>query len=245
MAMMSPGSGDLPPPDSRSFAALRDQMVERQVAARGVRDALVLAAMRKVPREAFLPAAIRDVAYEDAPVPIEGEQTMSQPYIVGVMTEALGLKGGENVLEIGAGSGYAAAVLAEIAGKVTTVERIAALADRAAAALAEQGYGNVEVVQGDGSRGWPAAAPYDAIAVAAAGPQVPDSLKSQLKIGGRLVMPVGADQHSQELVRVIRVGEADYQYEHLGDVRFVPLLGAEGWNAPEPKASKRRTKRER
>jgi protein-L-isoaspartate(D-aspartate) O-methyltransferase len=239
--MASPDSNDPPPPDSGSFAVLRDQMVARQVAARGVRDPLVLAAMRKVPREAFLPGKMRDLAYEDAPVPIAGEQTMSQPYIVALMAEALRLEGGENVLEIGAGSGYAAAVLAEIAGHVTTIERIAVLADAAAAKLAELGYGNVEVHQGDGTRGWPERAPYDAIVVAAGGPQVPESLKAQLAIGGRLVMPVGADQCGQELVRVTRVGDQDYRREHIGDVRFVPLLGAEGWQPPEPAARKRGT----
>lgn len=231
--MTSPAS-DLPPLSGRSFAVLRELMVERQIAARGVHDPRVLAAMRKVPREAFLPEPMRDLAYEDAPVPIAAEQTMSQPYIVALMVEALLLQGGDNVLEIGAGSGYAAAVLGEIAGHVTTVERIAGLADAAAAKLAALGYGDVDVHRGDGTRGWPAAAPYDAIVVAAGGPQVPESLKAQLKIGGRLVMPVGADQHAQQLVRLTRLGEADFKWEHLGDVRFVPLLGAEGWQQPEP-----------
>ena len=232
--MTSPASGSPPPLNGRSFAVLRELMVERQIVARGVHDPRVLAAMRKVPREAFLPEPMRDLAYEDAPVPIAGEQTMSQPYIVALMAEALLLQGGDNVLEIGAGSGYAAAVLGEIAGRVTTVERIAALAEAAAARLAELGYRNVDVHQGDGSRGWPQAAPYDAIVVAAAGPQVPDSLKAQLKIGGRLVMPVGADQHAQQLVRLTRLGEADFKCDHFGDVRFVPLLGAEGWQRVEP-----------
>jgi protein-L-isoaspartate(D-aspartate) O-methyltransferase len=233
--MAPPDPGDSSQQASRDCAALREQMVERQVAGRGVRDARVLAAMRKVPREAFLPARMRDVAYHDAPVPLSDEQTMSQPYIVGLMTEALRLHGGENVLEIGAGSGYAAAVLAEIAGRVTTIERIAALAERAAAKLAELGYRHVHVHPGDGSRGWPDQAPYDAIVVAAGGPQVPDSLKRQLAIGGRLVMPIGADQSNQRLVRVTRTREADYQTEPLRHVRFVPLLGAEGWAVPEPK----------
>ena len=231
--MTSPAS-DLPPLSGRSFAVLRELMVERQIAARGVHDPRVLAAMRKVPREAFLPEPMRDLAYEDAPVPIAAEQTMSQPYIVALRVEALLLQGSDNVLEIGAGSGYAAAVLGEIAGHVTTVERIAGLADAAAAKLAALGYGDVDVHRGDGTRGWPAAAPYDAIVVAAGGPQVPESLKAQLKIGGRLVMPVGADQHAQQLVRLTRLGEADFTREHLGDVRFVPLLGAEGWQQPEP-----------
>ena len=170
-----------------------------------MRDELVLDAMRKVPRELFLPEKLREFAYEDSPLPIAGEQTISQPYIVAFMTEALMLKGGEKVLEIGAGSGYAAAVLSEIAADVYTVERLGQLAEKAAARLADLGYDNVHVLHGDGTKGWPEHAPYDAIVVAAGGPQVPESLKEQLKIGGRLVIPVGADQRAQELVRVTRI----------------------------------------
>ena len=179
-------------------------MVRHHIAARGVRDELVLEAIGKVPRELFLPKNLREFAYEDSPLPIAGEQTISQPYIVAFMAEALMLKGGEKVLEIGAGSGYAAAVLSEIAANVYTVERLGALAEKAAATLAELGYDNVHVLHGDGTKGWPEHAPYDAIVVAAGGPQVPESLKEQLKIGGRLVIPVGADQRTQELVRVTR-----------------------------------------
>ena len=166
------------------------------------------------------------------PLPIEEGQTISQPYIVAFMTEALALRGGEKVLEIGAGSGYAAAVLSEIAADVYTVERHGPLAEKAAATLADLGYDNVHVLHGDGTRGWPAHAPYDAIIVAAGGPTIPESLKEQLKIGGRLVIPVGADQHVQELVRVTRIAKSEYRREDLADVRFVPLLGEEGW-APE------------
>jgi protein-L-isoaspartate(D-aspartate) O-methyltransferase len=187
--------------------------------------------MRKVPRESFLSEKLREFAYEDSPLPIAGEQTISQPYIVAFMAEALMLKGGEKVLEIGAGSGYAAAVLSEIAADVYTVERLGQLADKAAAKLAELGYDNVHVLHGDGTRGWPEHAPYDAIVVAAGGPQVPESLKQQLKIGGRLVIPVGADQRSQELVRVIRISANEYLSEDIADVRFVPLIGEEGWAA--------------
>ena len=212
-----------------SFLALRKEMVERDIAARGVRDELVLDAMRKVPRELFLPQALREFAYEDSPLPIDGEQTSSQPYIVAFMAESLMLKGGEKVLEIGAGSGYAAAVLSEIAANVYTVERLGPLAEKAAATLAELGYDNVHVLHGDGTRGWPAHAPYDAIVVAAGGPQVPESLKEQLKIGGRLVIPVGADQRSQELVRVTRISVDEYRSEDIADVRFVPLIGEQGW----------------
>ena len=204
-------------------------MVAHNIAARGVRDELVLQAMGKVPRELFLPKNLREFAYEDLPLPIAGEQTISQPYIVAFMAEALMLKGGDKVLEIGAGSGYAAAVLSEIAANVYTVERLGQLADKAAARLADLGYDNIHVLHGDGTRGWPEHAPYDAIVVAAGGPQVPESLKEQLKIGGRLVIPVGTDQRSQELVRVTRISADEYRSEDIADVRFVPLIGEEGW----------------
>ncbi len=214
------------------YKKFRDEMVEKSIFARGVRSKLVLDAMRSVPRESFLPTKLREFAYEDAPLPIEEGQTISQPYIVAFMTEALMLRGGEKVLEIGAGSGYAAAVLSEIAADVYTVERHGPLAEKAAATLADLGYDNVHVLHGDGTRGWPAHAPFDAIVVAAGGPTVPESLKEQLKIGGRLVIPVGADLRTQELVRVTRISQNEYRREDLADVRFVPLLGEEGW-APE------------
>ena len=219
----------LPGVTHEKFLARRLEMVEQSIAARGVRDELVLEAMRKVPRELFLPEKLREFAYDNSPLPIADEQTISQPYIVAFMAEALLLKGDEEVLEIGAGSGYAAAVLSEIAAQVYTVERVGRLARTAAETLAELGYDNVHVRHGDGTRGWPEHAPYDAIVVAAGGPQVPESLKSQLKVGGRLVMPVGSDQLVQELVRVTRVTETEYQSEDIADVRFVPLIGAEGW----------------
>ena len=217
----------------KSFPSLRAEMVERNIVARGVRDDLVLEAMRKVPRELFLPKNLREFAYEDSPLPIAGEQTISQPYIVAFMAEALMLKGGEKVLEIGAGSGYAAAVLSEIAANVYTVERLGQLADKAAATLADLGYDNVHVLHADGTRGWPEHAPYDAIVVAAGAPQVPESLKQQLKLGGRLVIPVGTDQRSQELVRVVRVSKNEYRSEDIADVRFVPLIGEQGWAIPK------------
>lgn len=224
----------------------REHMVEEQIEARGVRSKIVLDAMGKVPREAFLPERLREFAYEDSPLPIAAGQTISQPYIVALMTEALDLEGGEKVLEIGTGSGYAAAVLAEIAAEVYTVERIGQLADKAASTLEDLGYSNVHVVHGDGTLGWAAAAPYDAIVVAAGGPEIPGSLKEQLKLGGRLVIPVGTDPRVQELVRVTRISDADFKSEDIADVRFVPLVGKEGW-APEelPVPSKPRPARAR
>ena len=213
-------------------ARLRNDMVDLQIARRGVRSHLVLDAMRTVPREAFLPEPMREFAYEDAPLPIAEGQTISQPYIVALMADALALKGGEKVLEIGTGSGYAAAVLSRIARSVYTVERIGQLAEKAAAALADLGYRNVHVLHGDGTRGWSEHAPYDAIVVAAGGPEVPESLKAQLKVGGRLVIPVGENRRVQELLRVIRVSVDKYRTDDIADVRFVPLVGEEGW-APE------------
>ena len=160
-------------------------------------------------------------------------QTISQPYIVAFMADALLLRGGEHVLDIGTGSGYAAAVLAEIAANVYSVERIGQLAEKAAVKLAKLGYDNVHVLHADGTKGWPEHAPYDAIVVAAGGPKIPESLQQQLKVGGRLVIPVGTEVRAQELVRVTRVSETEFRREDLADVRFVPLLGKEGW---EPEA---------
>ncbi|MDR3534781.1 MAG: protein-L-isoaspartate(D-aspartate) O-methyltransferase [Rhodopila sp.] len=215
------------------LSKLREHMVEHQIAARGVRSKIVLDAMRKVPREAFLPERMREFAYEDAPLPIAAGQTMSQPYIVALMTEALDLEGGEKVLEIGTGSGYAAAILAEIASEVYTVERIGQLGEKAASTLEDLGYSNVHVVHGDGTLGWAAAAPYDAIVVAAGGPEIPESLKGQMKVGGRLVIPVGTDPRAQELVRVTRTSNTEFESEDIADVRFVPLVGKEGWSPEE------------
>ena len=215
------------------LSKLREDMVENQIAARGIRSEAVLGALRKVPREAFLPERLREFAYEDSPLPIAAGQTISQPYIVALMTEALDLQGGERVLEIGTGSGYAAAVLAEIAAEVYTVERIGELAEKAASTLEALGYRNVHVVHGDGTLGWAAAAPYDAIIVAAGGPEVPQSLKQQLKVGGRLVIPVGTDPRAQELVRVTRISNEEFKSEDIADVRFVPLVGKEGWAPAE------------
>lgn len=227
----------------KDLAERRSSMVDLQIAARGVRAANVLDAMREVPREAFLPERLREFAYDDAPLPIAEGQTISQPYIVALMAEALALEGGERVLEIGTGSGYAAAVLSRIAGKVFTVERIGQLAENAAAQLADLGYANVHVRHSDGTRGWNEEAPFDAIVVAAGGPEVPAALRRQLKIGGRLVIPVGEDPRLQELVRVTRLSEDEYRTEDLLDVRFVPLVGEAGWTTEEAEAGEPRRTR--
>ena len=213
------------------FDRARETMVSQQIAARGVRDPRVLAAMGRVPRERFVTPQLAALAYDDTPLPIGADQTISQPYIVAFMIESLGLEGGEKVLEIGTGSGYAAAVLAEIAGAVFTIERIEELASRSGGLLAELGYDNVTVVHGDGTLGLPGEAPFDAIVVTAGGPDVPHTLQEQLAVGGRLVIPVGASREWQALVRITRVGADEYRREDLADVRFVPLVGAEGWNA--------------
>lgn len=211
----------------------RRRMVAEQIEPWGVREPKVLAAMLAVPREAFVPAVERPFAYADMPLPIGAGQTISQPLVVADMTEKLLLQGGETVLEIGTGSGYAAAVLAEIAGAVYTVERIEMLAARARAALHQRGYDHVTVICGDGTLGYAAAAPYDAILVTAGGPRVPESLKRQLKIGGRLVMPVGSHVYRQYLHRVTRTGEDQWREEVLAPVAFVPLIGEEGWSEDE------------
>ena len=213
---------------------LREEMVVRQIAARGVRSPKVLAAMRKVRREGYVPSYLGEFAYEDSPLPIEEEQTISQPYIVAFMVEALGLEGDEKVLEIGTGSGYAAAVLAEIAAEVYTIERHDKLARIATERLARDGYGNVTVRTGDGTLGWAEHAPFDAIIVAAGGPKVPESLQQQLAVGGRLVIPVGAEVGLQKLIRITRRGHDDFRREELANVRFVPLVGAEGWRERGP-----------
>jgi protein-L-isoaspartate(D-aspartate) O-methyltransferase len=195
------------------------------IEARGVRDPLVLAAMREVPREAFVPEALRGSAFDDTPLPIDEGQTISQPYMVAFMIEALGLAGGERVLEVGTGSGYAAAVLGRVAAEVWTVERHASLARRAAERLAALGVRNVHVAEADGIRGWPERSPYDAIVVAAGATRVPEALVEQLAEGGRLVLPLGPDAESQRLVRLTRRG-GGLDREAIADVRFVPLIGA-------------------
>ncbi len=214
----------------KSFTDRRREMVEQQIASRGVVDTGVLRAMREVPRECFVPEAMLEFAYEDSPLPIEEGQTISQPYIVAVMAEALGLSAEDRVLEIGAGSGYAAAVLSRMVREVYAIERHPLLAELARQRVKDLDYGNVEVLCGDGTLGWAEHAPFDAIVVAAGGPEIPKSLLEQLEIGGRLVIPVGDDARFQELVRIERAGEHEYSRRSLGRVRFVPLIGSEGWS---------------
>ena len=204
-------------------------MVESQIRQRGVSDPRVLAAMAKVPRHRFVPEQLRDQAYGDYPLPIGEDQTISQPYIVALMTEALELTGQEKVLELGTVSGYQAAVLAELARLVFTIERLPTLAHMARRVLTELGYTNITIRVGDGTLGWPEEAPFDAILVTAGAPQVPAPLVEQLGLGGRLVIPVG-DRFSQTLTRVRRTPAGNLQTEYLGGCRFVKLIGRHGWD---------------
>jgi protein-L-isoaspartate(D-aspartate) O-methyltransferase len=212
------------------FAQARADMVEHQIARRGVSDPLVLKAMARVPREAFVLSGWEDEAYEDQPLPIDERQTISQPFIVAYMIEAAGLRPGARALEIGTGSGYAAAIMAAIAERVYTIERHPGLAEKASRTLRKVGFDNVEVRVGDGTLGWPEAQPFDAIIVTAGGPKVPIELREQLAIGGRLVIPVGDSTHRQTLVRVVREAPSDFREEDLADVAFVPLIGEAGWD---------------
>ena len=207
----------------------RRRMVRRQIADRGIADPRVLAAMEKVPREAFLPEALQELAYADTPLPIGEGQTMSQPYIVACMAEAAGVGANDRVLEIGAGSGYAAAVLGELARQVFTIERHPALAELARARLRALGYHNIEVRTGDGTLGLPEQAPFDAIIATAGGPHVPDSWRAQLAVGGRLVMPVGETPTRQRLIRLTRTSRETWREDEIEEVRFVPLIGEHGW----------------
>ncbi|WP_277667599.1 protein-L-isoaspartate(D-aspartate) O-methyltransferase [Novosphingobium lindaniclasticum] len=210
------------------LAKQRDRMVDVQLARRGIRDEAVLAAMREVPRERFVSEGMEEFAYDDAPLPIDAGQTISQPYIVAAMIEAAEIEPGDRVLEVGAGSGYAAAVISRIAKDVFAIERHEVLGHAARKRLEGLGYCNVELRIGDGTLGLPDEAPFDAILVSAGGPEVPRALKEQLKVGGGLVVPVG-DAGEQSLCKITRTGTGSYAEEDLGEVRFVPLIGAQGW----------------
>ncbi len=209
------------------------RMITDQLRGRDIVDPLVLAAFARVPREAFVPPQVAPDAYDDCPQPIGHGQTISQPYVVAMTVQALGLAGHEHVLEIGTGSGYAAAILGTIARQVETVERIEELAVSASQRLARLGFHAVQVHHADGTLGWPPGAPYEAIAVAAGAPRPPQALLDQLAIGGRLVLPFGPADH-QQLVRITRRSADSFQEENLGDVRFVPLVGEQGWPEPPP-----------
>lgn len=211
------------------FAKLRERMVERQIEARGVTDPLILAAFREVPREAFIDEGQRQWAYDDHPLPIEAGQTISQPYIVALMIEAAEIAPGDIVLEVGAGSGYAAAVMSRIARSVVGIERQHELVQSARERLHRLGYDNVSIVEGDGTRGWPDDAPFDAILAAATGSHIPRPLVDQLAPGGRLVMPIGEPGEVQDLIKVVKRPDGSLVEENLGGVRFVPLIGEEGW----------------
>jgi protein-L-isoaspartate(D-aspartate) O-methyltransferase len=221
------------------FAAAREKMVDRQIAARGIRDERVLTAMRAVPREAFVPEHLHEFAYEDAPLPIEADQTISQPYIVALMLEAAELEGSDKVLEVGSGSGYAAAVLAQVVDEVIAIERHLELAQLAGGRMERLGYENVGIYEGDGTRGFAQEAPFDAIIVSASGSHVPDVLLQQLGVGGRLVMPVGEPGAVQKLLKVTRTSEEEYEQEEMGAVRFVPLIGAHAWTEKGERADPR------
>jgi len=212
--------------------ARRERMVEVHLVGRGIRDERVLQAFRRVPRELFVPPSMVGMAYEDEALPIGAGQTISQPFLVAEMLAALRLEGGERVLEIGTGSGYAAALLGCLVSEVDTVERLPDLARAAAGRLERLGFRaeSVRVHVGDGTLGWPPNAPYDAIVVAAGGPRVPPALVEQLALGGRLIVPVGEARSAQRLVRVTRIDGGRTVTDDLGSVRFVPLLGAEGWS---------------
>ena len=210
-------------------SAEREAMVERQLKRRGITEPRTLDAFREVPREAFVSPEHAHLAYGDHPLPIEAQQTISQPYIVALMIQAADIKPGDNVLEVGAGSGYAAAIISRIAARVVAIERQHELVEVARERLKRLGYDNVEIVEGDGTKGWPDEAPFDAILAAASGSHVPEALIAQLAPRGRLVMPIGGPGWVQELVKVTKQEDGILKQENLGGVRFVPLIGEEGW----------------
>ncbi len=212
---------------THDFACARERMVKNQLSARGIRDERVLHAMGKIPRHLFIEESLADEAYDDHPVPIGEQQTISQPYIVALMTEALELKGTENTLEIGTGSGYQTAILAELSNRVYTIERIESLLINAKKILAQLGYDNIVYKLFDGTMGWEEYAPFDAIMVTAGAPSLPEPLLDQLADNGRMVIPIG-DRYSQELIKVVRRAKG-LEQQGLGGCRFVSLIGVHGW----------------
>jgi protein-L-isoaspartate(D-aspartate) O-methyltransferase len=212
---------------NEKYTAAQQKMIQEQLVARQIRDSRVLEAMRRVPRHLFVPDELRSKAYEDRPLPIGKHQTISQPYIVALMIQALELKGDEKVLEVGTGSGYEAAILAELCGQVFSIERIEDLAVKAQALLADLGYRNVSIRVGDGGMGWQEHAPFDAIVVSASSPQIPRPLLDQLAPNGILVLPMG-EEELQTLV-LLRKNKDGIKEEYLGECRFVKLRGAYGW----------------
>jgi protein-L-isoaspartate(D-aspartate) O-methyltransferase len=224
-----------PQPAVRSnFSRARTRMADMQIARRGVQDKAVLKAMRSVPREAFVEPGFEEFAYEDRPLPIGEGQTISQPYIVARMIEAAEIKPGQRVLEVGAGSGYAAALLSRIARQVYAIERHHSLGEAARDRWRKLDYFNINLRVGDGTRGWPEAAPFDAILVSAASPAVPHALMTQLVCGGRLVIPVDESAGGQTLLKLTRRSETDYVREGLEPVSFVPLVSEQGWPEDPP-----------
>jgi len=211
------------------FAAQREAMIDRHLVRRGITEQPIVEAFRQVPREKFVSPEYEHLAYGDHPLPIEAGQTISQPYIVALMIQAAEIKPGDKVLEIGAGSGYAAAVISRIAERVVAIERQHDLVEVAQERLSRLGYDNVRIVEGDGTRGCPEEAPFDAILAAASGSHVPEPLLAQLAPGGRIVMPIGSPGWVQELVKVTKQDGGVLKQENLGGVRFVPLIGEEGW----------------
>lgn len=209
------------------FAVARDEMVKRQLVRRGIHNSALLNAMRQVPREIFVPADLWEFSYYDAPVSIGNGQTISQPYIVAAMIEAAGLEPTHRVLEVGAGSGYAAAVMSRIVEHVYAIERHADLTAAAIKRVARLGYSNIELRTGDGTKGWPEKAPFDAILVAASGTDVPSALRNQLEIGGRLIIPIDRGHRWQMLCCIVRRTATDFEEYDLGAVKFVPLIGEE------------------
>lgn len=212
------------------FASERETMVERQLRRRGITEPNILDAFRAVPREAFVSPEVAHLAYGDHPLPIEAGQTISQPYIVALMMQAAAIRAGDKVLEVGSGSGYAAAIISRIAFRVIGIERQHELVELARERMQRLGYDNVAIVEGDGTLGWPGEAPYDAILAAASGSHIPRNLTDQLAPGGRLVMPVGEPGWVQRLLKVTKGNDGLLQQSDLGEVRFVPLIGEEGWD---------------